>query len=73
MIYLDGHSTTPLDPKVFEVMKPYFLERFGNASKGNHRFNWEAEAGIEHARKQLAKLLGRERARDHFYERCDRE
>jgi len=58
MIYLDGHSTTPLDPQVFEVMKPYFLERFGNASRGIHRFNWEAEAGVEHARKQVAKLLG---------------
>jgi cysteine desulfurase len=58
MIYLDGHSTTPLDPQVFEAMKPYFLERFGNASKGIHRFNWEAEAGVEHARKQVAKLIG---------------
>jgi cysteine desulfurase len=58
MIYLDGHSTTPLDPQVFEAMKPYFLERFGNASRGVHRFNWEAEAGVEHARKQVAKLLG---------------
>lgn len=58
MIYLDGHSTTPLDPAVFEAMKPYFLERFGNASHGVHRFNWEAEAAVEKARGQLAKLLG---------------
>jgi cysteine desulfurase len=58
MVYLDGHSTTPLDPQVFEAMKPYFLERFGNASHGVHRYNWEAEAGVEHAREQLAKLLG---------------
>ena len=58
MIYLDGHSTTPLDPEVFEAMKPFFLERFGNASRGIHRYNWEAEAGVEHARKQIAKLLG---------------
>jgi cysteine desulfurase len=58
MIYLDGHSTTPLDPKIFEVMKPYFLEKFGNASRGIHRYNWEAEAAVEHARKQLAKFLG---------------
>lgn len=58
MIYLDGHSTTPLDPLVFEAMKPYFLERFGNASHGLHRFNWEAEAGLNRAREQIAKALG---------------
>ena len=58
MVYLDGHSTTPIDPQVFEVMKPYFLERFGNASHGVHRLNWEAEAGVEHAREQISKLLG---------------
>ncbi len=58
MIYLDGHSTTPLDPQVFEAMKPYFMERFGNASSGVHRFNWEAQSGVEQAREQVAKLLG---------------
>jgi cysteine desulfurase len=58
MVYLDGHSTTPLDPKVFEAMKPYFLERFGNASHGVHRFNWEAEAAVDQAREQLAGLIG---------------
>ncbi len=58
MIYLDGHSTTPIDLRVFEAMKPYFLERFGNASHGVHRFNWEAEAGVTLARTQLAKLIG---------------
>jgi len=58
MIYLDGHSTTPLDPLVFEAMRPYFLERFGNASQGLHRYNWEAQAGLEHARTQVAALLG---------------
>jgi len=58
MIYLDGHSTTPLDPAVFEAMTPYFLERFGNASHGVHRYNWEAEAAVEKAREQLAKAIG---------------
>lgn len=58
MIYLDGHSTTPLDPKILESMMPYFTERFGNASRGIHRYNWEAEAAVEHARKQIAKFLG---------------
>ncbi|NDF13889.1 cysteine desulfurase [bacterium] len=58
MIYLDAHSTTPLDPRVFEAMKPYFLEHFGNASHGLNRFNWEAQAGVTLAREQLARALG---------------
>jgi cysteine desulfurase len=58
MIYLDGHSTTPLLPEVFEAMKPYFLEVFGNGSQGLHRFNWEARAGVDRAREQLASALG---------------
>jgi cysteine desulfurase len=58
MIYLDGHSTTPLAPEVFEAMKPYFLERFGNASQGLHRYNWEARAGVDRAREQVAAALG---------------
>ena len=58
MIYLDHHSTTPVDVAVFEAMKPYFLEKFGNASHGVHRMNWEAEAAVENARSQVAALLG---------------
>ena len=58
MIYLDNHSTTPLDPIVFEAMRPYFMEKFGNASHGVHRYNWEAEAAVENARSQIAQLIG---------------
>ena len=58
MIYLDHHSTTPVDPAVFEAMKPYFFEKFGNASHGVHRMNWEAEAAVELARTQVAALIG---------------
>jgi cysteine desulfurase len=57
-IFMDSQSTTPMDPRVLEAMLPYFTERFGHPGSRNHPFGWEAEAGVERAREQLAKLIG---------------
>jgi cysteine desulfurase len=56
-IFLDNHSTSPMDPRVLDAMLPYFVEKFGNAASRNHAFGWAAEEAVENARKQIAKLI----------------
>jgi cysteine desulfurase len=55
-VYLDNAATTPLDLEVFEAMKPFMLEDFGNPSS-THAHGRKVRAAIESARKKIAELL----------------
>jgi cysteine desulfurase len=59
-IYLDNHSTTPVDPRVVEAMLPTFCVNFGNPSSANHAFGWEAEELVKVARERVAGLINAE-------------
>ena len=56
-VYFDNNATTPVLPEVFEAMRPYFAEQFGNASSIHHH-GQETRAAVERAREQVATLVG---------------
>ena len=56
-VYLDNNATTPVLPQVIEAMRPYFGERFGNASSIHHH-GQDTRAAVENARESMATLLG---------------
>ncbi len=55
-VYFDNAATTPLDPEVFDAMKPFLLEDFGNPSS-THSHGRKVRAAIESSRKKIAELL----------------
>jgi cysteine desulfurase len=55
-IYMDANATTPLLPEVFEAMRPFYLEHYGNASS-IHQQGQHARAAVDHARESIARLL----------------
>jgi cysteine desulfurase len=55
-VYLDNNATSPLLPEVFQAMRPYFAEKFGNASSV-HQQGQQARSAVEQAREQVAELL----------------
>ena len=56
-IYLDYNATTPIDPAVLDAMRPYLETHFGNPSS-THSYGKTAHDAIEHARGQVARLIG---------------
>jgi len=57
-IYMDYGATTPVDPRVVDVMIPWLREHFGNPASRSHAWGWEAEEAVEKARAQVAGLIG---------------
>ena len=56
-IYMDYSATTPIDPRVAQVMIPYLTEHFGNPASRSHPYGWEAEDAVETARGHVAALV----------------
>jgi cysteine desulfurase len=56
-IYLDNNATTPVDPRVVDVMSYHFRNTYGNSSSRDHAFGWEAAEAVEEARWHVAELI----------------
>lgn len=72
MIYLDNNATTRVAPEVFEAMRPYLTEEFGNPSSA-HSLGREARRAVETARQQVADLLGASDASEIVFTSCGSE
>ena len=57
-IYLDYHSTTPVDPRVADKILYYMTTAFGNVSSTDHKYGDEAEEAVSKSATHVAKLVG---------------
>ena len=57
-IYLDYNATTPLDPKISELIRPLYSNEFGNAASSSHQFGRDARKLVERSRNQIAEGIG---------------
>ncbi len=56
-VYMDYQASTPVDPRVFEAMAPYFMDHPGNPHSSDHAFGWRAHAAIEAALEKIGKVI----------------
>jgi cysteine desulfurase len=59
-IYLDCHSTTPVDDRVLAAMLPFFTEHFGNPASVTHEYGWAADSAVTRSRETIAQAIGAE-------------
>jgi cysteine desulfurase len=57
-IYMDYQATTPMDPRVFEAMRPWFIDQFGNPASRSHAYGWAADQAVTQARARIAQVIG---------------
>ena len=72
MIYLDNNATTRIAPEVFAAMQPYLTEHYGNPASA-HSLGQKMKAAVEHAREQVANLIGANRASEIVFTSCGSE
>jgi len=57
-VYLDHHATTPVDPRILDLLQKVQRDHFGNPASSSHAFGWAAAKLVEEAREQVAQLIG---------------
>jgi cysteine desulfurase len=72
MIYLDNNATTRVAPEVFDAMKPYLTDAYGNPSSA-HSLGRHMKSAVERAREQVAALLGAADATEIVFTSCGSE